>query len=36
MPVVEIDGAVLGDGKPGRVAVRLREIYIEESLKTAI
>jgi len=36
MPVVEIDGAVLGDGKPGPVATRLREIYIEESRKTAI
>ncbi|QPM91154.1 D-amino-acid transaminase [Pseudooceanicola algae] len=36
MPVVEIDGASLGDGKPGPVAARLREIYLEESLKTAI
>ncbi len=36
MPVVEIDGAVLGDGSPGPVALRLREIYIEESRKTAI
>ncbi|MEL6235615.1 MAG: D-amino-acid transaminase [Pseudomonadota bacterium] len=36
MPVVEIDGSVLGDGKPGPVARRLREIYVEESLKTAI
>ena len=36
MPVVEIDGAVLGDGTPGRVALRLREIYIDESRKTAI
>ena len=36
MPVVEIDGAALGDGKPGRVATRLREIYLDESLKTAI
>lgn len=36
MPVVEIDGAALGDGKPGRVAARLREIYLDESLKAAI
>ncbi|MBU2981470.1 D-amino-acid transaminase [Lentibacter algarum] len=36
MPVVEIDGASLGDGTPGPVAKRLREIYLEESLKTAI
>jgi len=27
MPVVEIDGAVIGTGKPGPVATRLREIY---------
>ncbi|WP_299673574.1 D-amino-acid transaminase [uncultured Roseobacter sp.] len=36
MPVVEIDGVALGDGVPGRVAPRLREIYLEESLKAAI
>ncbi len=35
-PVVEIDGAKLGDGTPGPVAARLREIYLEESRKTAI
>ena len=33
---VEIDGAAIGGGTPGRVAPRLREIYIEESLKTAV
>ena len=36
MPVVEIDGVALGDGTPGQVATRLREIYLEESRKTAI
>lgn len=36
MPVVEIDGTKLGDGTPGRVAPRLREIYLEESRKAAI
>ncbi len=36
MPVVEIDGESLGDGTPGKVAKRLREIYLEESLKKAI
>ena len=36
MPVVSIDGATLGDGRPGPVARRLREIYLEESRKTAI
>jgi len=36
MPVVEIDGAQMGDGKPGPVAKRLREIYLDESRKSAI
>lgn len=36
MPVVEIDGETLGEGSPGPVAKRLREIYLEESLKAAI
>ncbi|MCH2164021.1 MAG: D-amino-acid transaminase [Marinovum sp.] len=36
MPVVKIDDATLGDGTPGRVAPRLREIYLEESRKAAI
>ncbi len=35
-PVVEIDGVTLGDGAPGPVAKRLREIYLEESRKAAI
>lgn len=36
MPVVEIDGARLGDGTPGPVARRLREIYLDESRKSAV
>ena len=36
MPVVEIDGVKLGDGVPGARATRLREIYLDESLKAAI
>lgn len=36
MPVVEIDGVTLGDGKAGPLALRLREIYLEESRKLAI
>jgi len=36
MPVVEIDGTPIGSGTPGPVAVRLREIYLEESRATAI
>ena len=35
-PVIEIDGEVLGDGTPGPVAKRLREIYLDESRKAAI
>lgn len=34
--VVEIDGHKVGDGTPGPVSARLREIYLEESLKQAI
>jgi len=36
MPVVELDGAQIGAGTPGAVAARLREIYLEESLKAAV
>ena len=36
MPVVEIDGETLGEGTPGPIAKRLREIYLEESLKAAV
>jgi D-alanine transaminase len=35
-PVVEIDGVALGDGRPGPVARRLREIYLAESRKRAV
>ena len=35
MPVVEIDGVKLGGGTPGPIAKRLREIYLDESLKAA-
>jgi D-alanine transaminase len=36
MPVVEVDGKPVGNGKPGPVAVRLREIYLDEMRKAAI
>ncbi len=36
MPVVEIDGAAIGSGKPGPVATRLREIYLDEMRKAAL
>ncbi len=32
--VIEVDGQALGDGKPGLVARRLREIYLDESMKS--
>ena len=34
-PVVEIDGVSVGDGRPGPVARRLREIYISAALSAA-
>ena len=36
MPVVKIEGEIIGNGKPGAVSKRLREIYIDESRKGAI
>ncbi|MFT7027003.1 MAG: D-alanine transaminase [Paracoccaceae bacterium] len=36
MPVVAMDGAPIGTGAAGPVVARLREIYVEESRKTAI
>ncbi len=35
-PVVEIDGATIGEGRPGPVAKRLREIYLAHARETAI
>ena len=35
-PVVKIDDAIINVGKPGIIAKRLRDIYIEESRKRAI
>ncbi|GGD13992.1 D-amino-acid transaminase [Aureimonas glaciei] len=35
-PVVSIDGQRIGDGTPGETTKRMREIYIAESLATAI
>ncbi len=34
-PVVEIDGVSIGDGRPGPVARRLRELYLAESRRRA-
>lgn len=36
MPVVEVDGKAVGTGKPGPVATRLREIYLDEMRKAAV
>lgn len=36
LPVVEIDGAKLSEGRVGPVATRLRELYLEESLNAAL
>lgn len=36
MPVVEVDGAKLGNGAPGPVAARLRDIYLDEMRRHAI
>jgi D-alanine transaminase len=36
MPVVEVDGTVIGTGKPGPVTARLREVYLDEMRKAAI
>ena len=36
MPVVSIDGVPVGNGKPGPITMRLREIYIEESSRRGV
>ncbi len=33
LPVVEIDGRTIGDGAPGPVARRLRQLYLDNALK---
>jgi D-alanine transaminase len=34
VPIVRIDGQPVGDGKPGPIAARLRELYIETARKS--
>lgn len=36
MPVTKIDGKPVGDGKPGPLVARLRELYLENAQRTAI
>lgn len=35
-PVIEIDGEKIGEGKPGPVVEKLREVYLEEAMKVAV
>ena len=34
-PIIEIDGKKIGDGKPGPVAKKMRQLYIESALEIA-
>lgn len=34
MPVVKIDGKLVGNGNPGSVSMRLRQLYLEEARKS--
>lgn len=36
MPAVSIDGVKVGDGKPGPIATRLRELYLDQARRDAI
>ncbi len=36
LPVVAVDGKMVGDGRPGPVATKLRRLYIEQAKATAI
>lgn len=36
MPVVQINGTVIGDGKPGSATIQLRKAYIDWARRTAI
>lgn len=35
-PVVEIDGVLIGDGRPGETTMTMRRNYLEEAIRTAI
>ena len=36
LPIVRIDGQPIGDGKPGPVALRLRDLYLDNARRTAV
>lgn len=35
LPIVEIDGKKIGDGKPGEFAIKMRKMYMDSALKIA-
>ena len=35
-PIVEVDGVSIGDGKPGPLTMRLRDIYLTDALASAV
>ncbi|HEX5931670.1 MAG TPA: aminotransferase class IV, partial [Methyloceanibacter sp.] len=36
LPIVAIDGVPIGDGRPGPVANRFRDLYIEEARSSSV
>jgi D-alanine transaminase len=36
MPVVSIDGKIISGGKPGPISLKLRELYINFAIETAV
>ena len=36
LPIVEIDGVTIGDGRPGPIARRFRDLYIEEARNSSV
>jgi len=36
MPLVSLDGEKIGDGKPGPIATRLREVYLDQARRDAV
>jgi len=36
MPIVSLDGSKIADGKPGPVATRLRQVYLEQAKRDAV
>ena len=36
MPIVSLDGSKIADGKPGPIATRLRQVYLEQARRDAV